>query len=399
MRGSNGFKGDLMPKQGEIKSLTGLRGIAACWVVLFHYVTAFHHAELDQKLRTDSSLGFRLVEAFLVHGYLAVDLFFVLSGFVMAFTYGGVFEARLSLRAYLDFLGKRLGRVYPLYIALTVTAAVLSYAGISALIPPSPEDLACNALLIQAWGIADSIDVPAWSISTELAAYLLFPLLVRIVLVGHPARCWAAVAAAAMVLILVATRTAAELHQVIGGTVFRGGPLDASRFSTLYPLLRCFAGFTLGLSAFRLAQAAPVRRVLAARSVGDIGLIALLALIIAPGSDVVLVLLFVPFIIALATGQSCTAQLLSKGALHWLGLISYSIYLTHFPLEDALHFPLRAALDALHVPHAITASGLAILVPVLALSAATYYGIEKPGRNWSRRVLEQTAPDRLRSGA
>ena len=185
-----------MLKRGEIKSLTGLRGVAACWVVLFHYITAFHHAELDQNLSTKSSAGFRLVELFFVHGYLAVDLFFILSGFVMALTYGGAFEAGISSRAYLDFLGKRLGRVYPLYIALTAAVAVLSYAGIGTVNPPSPVDLASNVLLIQAWGIADSIDVPAWSISTEFAAYLLFPLLVRIIPVGHWARCWAAARAA-----------------------------------------------------------------------------------------------------------------------------------------------------------------------------------------------------------
>jgi peptidoglycan/LPS O-acetylase OafA/YrhL len=379
--------------QGEIRSLTGLRGVAACWVVLFHYIMVFHQADLIQNLSTESTISLTVTRAILLHGYLAVDLFFVLSGFVMALTYSASFRARLSVSAYLDFLSKRLGRVYPLYIALTAAIAVLGYAGVSTFKAPTQVSLASNVLLVQAWGIADSIDIPAWSISTEFASYLLFPLLVRIVLAKHWVRCWAAAAAAAMILVLVATRTTTELHQLIGGTAFRAGPLDASRFATAYPLLRCLAGFTLGLFAFRLAQAAPVRRVLAGRFVGDVGLIALLALMAVPGSDVVLVLLFVPFVIALATGQSYTARHLSGNVLYWLGLVSYSIYLTHFPVEDWLQFPLRAKLDALHVPHAVAVSGAAMILPVLALSTMTYYGIERPGRDWTRRVLgKRSAP-------
>ena len=387
MRDSGNPKGKLMLKQDEIKSLTGLRGIAACWVVLFHYIMVFHHADLIQNQSTGGTISLAITRAILLHGYLAVDLFFVLSGFVMALTYGRLFEASFSISAYLDFLSKRLGRVYPLYIALTAAIAVLGYTGVSTFKAPTQTSLASNVLLIQAWGIADSIDIPAWSISTEFAAYLLFPLLVRIILVGHWARCWAAAVVAAMILVLVSTRTTTELHQVIRGTAFRAGPLDASRFATAYPLLRCFAGFTLGLLAFRLAQAARVRQVLAKRFAGDIGLVALLALMAVSGSDVVLVLLFVPFVIALATGQSYTARHLSGNVLHWLGLVSYSIYLTHFPVEDWLQVPLRAKLDALHVPHAVAVSGMAMILPVLALSAMTYYGIERPGRDWTRRVL------------
>jgi hypothetical protein len=63
-----------MLKRGEIKSLTGLRGVAACAVVLYHYQGS------------DAGLG-----RFVLHGYTAVDLFFALSGFVMALTYAGAF--------------------------------------------------------------------------------------------------------------------------------------------------------------------------------------------------------------------------------------------------------------------------------------------------------------------
>ncbi|HJS87852.1 MAG TPA: acyltransferase [Acetobacteraceae bacterium] len=368
-----------MLRQGEIKSLTGLRGVAACWVVVFHY------ANLGPNIT--GSVGPELAKTLVRHGYLAVDLFFVLSGFVMALTYGSAFKAGFSTHAFLEFLGKRLGRVYPLYIAITLIMAGLAYAGLSTRAPPSLLGLTSNVLLIQAWGIAASVDGPAWSISTEFAAYLLFPLLVRMVLVGHWARSWAAAATATAILVVVATRTTVELHQIVGGIVVRAGPLDVSRFATAYPLLRCLAGFTLGLFAFRLAQAGAVRRFLAMPFAGDLGLIAVLTLMAVPGSDVLLVLLFVPLVIALAAEQSFIAKKLASGILYWLGLVSYSIYLTHWFAQELFRSSFRASLEALHVPHAFPISGVLTIAPMLVLSALTYYGIEKPGRDWVRKLL------------
>jgi peptidoglycan/LPS O-acetylase OafA/YrhL len=54
-----------------------------------------------------------LLTTLIAHGYLAVDLFFVLSGFVMALNYGSLFETRMSFLAYRRFLGRRIARIYP----------------------------------------------------------------------------------------------------------------------------------------------------------------------------------------------------------------------------------------------------------------------------------------------
>ena len=83
----------------EIRALTGLRGIASLYVVLFHY---FQPLPLVGYLRT-----------LLGHGYLAVDLFFVLSGFVMALNYGSRFAAGAHWPEYRLFLCRRFARVYP----------------------------------------------------------------------------------------------------------------------------------------------------------------------------------------------------------------------------------------------------------------------------------------------
>jgi peptidoglycan/LPS O-acetylase OafA/YrhL len=150
----------------EIRSLTGLRGIAAVYVVIFHY---FLGVGMSNPLKT-----------LLAHGYLGVDLFFVLSGFVMALNYGHLFETGFSFLAYRTFLGRRIARIYPLYVAGTLVGFVLTQA---ALIEPlrsgsTSGNLVANLLMVQSWGVGQSYDPPAWSISTEWAAYLLFPLLV-----------------------------------------------------------------------------------------------------------------------------------------------------------------------------------------------------------------------------
>lgn len=78
--------------------------------------------------------------------------------------------------------------------------------------------------------------------------------------------------------------------------------------------------------------------------------------------------------------------------IFWLGEISYSIYLVHRPIESITRNPLVAILEKHHVPHAYTISGLLPLVLTLLVSAATFYGIEKPARNWSRRFMGSKSP-------
>jgi peptidoglycan/LPS O-acetylase OafA/YrhL len=99
--------------RSEIRSLTGLRGVAAAYVVLYH----MHLFELCSGAAA----------TVLTHGYLAVDLFFVLSGFVMALTYAELFEGGFSAGRYRDFLVRRIARVYPLYVVVTLVCYLLNH--------------------------------------------------------------------------------------------------------------------------------------------------------------------------------------------------------------------------------------------------------------------------------
>jgi peptidoglycan/LPS O-acetylase OafA/YrhL len=353
----------------EIRSLTGLRGVAACVVMAYHFSTGWVLPEPAQTM--------------LRHGYLAVDLFFVLSGFVMALTYGARFRTA-ARGVYADFLVRRLGRIYPLYIVAAIVA--VSFGLQESYVRLSAAGLLANGLLIQTWGLADCYLGPAWSLSTELGAYVVFPVLVRLALRRASVAACAGLAAC-LLLVFLATRSTPTLHQVIDGEEWRAGPLDVFGPFTLYPLLRCLAAFTLGMLAFRAARSRRFARPAATETAGILSAVLVLALMMAPDADIAIVLSFVALIIALASSTSIVARLLASRVPYWLGLVSYSIYLLHVLVERSARDTISAALHAAHVPHAAGLTMLALCGVSIALAAASYALIEKPGRELVRALL------------
>jgi peptidoglycan/LPS O-acetylase OafA/YrhL len=92
--------------RGELRGLTGLRIVAAVWVVLFH----FHFTPLPGVAEVSAVLG-----PLIANGALGVDLFFVLSGFVIAYTYLEKLGPRLRAGATVRFVWARASRMWPLY--------------------------------------------------------------------------------------------------------------------------------------------------------------------------------------------------------------------------------------------------------------------------------------------
>lgn len=370
-----------MSKSGEIRSLTGLRGVAAIFVVAYHLLSGMISNPANENMAV----------VFLRHGYLAVDLFFVLSGYVMALTYANLFASGFRTQAFADFLGRRIGRVYPAYIAATAIVATYDFGTTPWRGVESEVALVTNALMVQSWGFSNSIVGPGWSVSTEFAAYFFFPILVGAVLQGKRKWVWASAALATATLLLVATRSSATLHQgaELGA---RDGPLHVYGTGTAFLVLRCLGGFTLGMVGFRLAQHPEVKRQAGRMFAGDVAMASVIMLMLVPNSDVALVLLFMPLIITLAEQQSLSAAFLSSPVMHWLGLISYSLYLVHQPIDLHLRKPMFALMEKFNVPHAYTAAAIAISIPVIIVAVASYYGIEKPGRTWSRRLFKVGRP-------
>lgn len=354
----------------EIRSLTGLRGIAAIYVMLYHY---FAGQAFSNPATT-----------ILAHGYLAVDLFFVLSGFVMALNYGGMFEASWSARTYWQFLGRRIARVYPLYLALTLVAAVLVIAGLQKLLPVHSfwPTLAANVAMVQSWGLlTNSLDGPAWSISSEWAAYLLFPLLLGPTLFrSAAAACAAAVAGLAAVGVLCLVPVALQTK------AFPAMLLDVHEPAFALPVIRCLAEFVLGLVAYRVSRSAP--GYLRGASLAPLGLCGGLLLLLAiPKSDFFVVVLIPALIVSLTSVQSLPARLLGSRIFETLGLLSYSIYLTHDLMDVPMSWT-RRLVEQHGFSHGQSFAAIVGVVLTAGASVACYRLIEQPGRRWLRLVFE-----------
>src|SRR3954447_21165602 len=184
---------------GEIKALTSLRGIAAMMVVFQHFsVTAQQHSEVT-------------IPSLVPHGYIAVDLFFVLSGFIMAYTYLADFRAH-GVQAFPGFIMKRVARIVPLNtfaVLFVLAAGAVSMKCLDRNIFHAstniPFDAISNLIMVQGLGVGLNLNAPSWSISTEFAAYFAFPLFLWLVFkqrwafaVGAIAVCFAVLAVIAL---------------------------------------------------------------------------------------------------------------------------------------------------------------------------------------------------------
>jgi peptidoglycan/LPS O-acetylase OafA/YrhL len=170
-------------RSGEIKALSGLRIVAAVWVVLFHFRPLLEQAAPDFRSALAPVLNC---------GAQGVDLFFILSGFVLTWTYLDKMGESWSTRATLHFLWLRLARVWPVYLVTLHLAALWIIFTLYIGHVPSKAVDQLNAvsyvrqlLLVQLWFQpffdGSSWDGPAWSISAEWLAYLLFGVLVLVI--------------------------------------------------------------------------------------------------------------------------------------------------------------------------------------------------------------------------
>jgi peptidoglycan/LPS O-acetylase OafA/YrhL len=371
-------------KSPEIKSLTGMRGIAALAVTLYH---------LYPFNRTSDPLIAHVQSK----GYLCVDLFFVLSGYVMALNYGPMFTGRFRGARLGDFLLRRIARLYPIYIAvlgvrvaytLLVVGNFHSRDAWLAVTTDHPaRDLLANVLLVQSWHMAPSINGQAWSISTEWAAYFLFPVLVPLVLLGR--RRSAVLAAIGASLLIVAAMT---LDATDGA--YHSGALDAYDGMGMSPLLRCLGGFSLGMVCYRASQQPVVSRIASTDLFGMAVLALLVAGLLLRAPDLVLYAAFPALVLCLSGNRGWLDQLFSSRPVFLLGVLSYSIYMLH----PFLIVPLRTTEtdlgQYLPVAAADLLAGTAIMAFLLGSSAITYAYVEKPGRVLLRAIRLPGAPAR-----
>jgi peptidoglycan/LPS O-acetylase OafA/YrhL len=352
----------------RLDALTGIRGVAA-WLVVFYHVRASIHQIVPQD-----------VIALCAKGYLAVDLFFVLSGFVLWFNYGERLHEGGRAQVW-PFLWRRFSRVWPLHAFILAVFVALALA-LVATGNPNPRyplaELPLHFLLIQNWGFTDHLrwNDPAWSISTEFAAYLVFPLIAATVR-------WERLSAPALLTIALGLCAGIAVLFTAAGT----GSLGEHIVSL--GLWRCLAEFSLGVVACLLWRKWHGKAGAAAWTA--IGSAAILSAGLGLGlpETVFVPALFFSAILALSLDRGPMARALSTRAAVYLGEISYSTYLSHFLLW--IVFKMAFVGHDLQIGWPGLAGYMAM---VAAASVCLYHGVEKPAQKWlnARRPRWARAP-------
>lgn len=355
----------------RFEALDGWRGIAALAI-------AFYHVPIAHPLREWAR--FKNMELF-------VDLFFVLSGFVMMHAWGSRLAGVETGRR---FMLKRFFRVFPLHVAILFGFFAFELArygaGFVMRVPgegaPFADDrslaaLISNILMLQSLGLHGTTtwNGPAWSISVEFWTYLIF--------------------AAAMIF----GRGRIWLLAALAGLGFAGIALLSPIFLFAthdYGLFRAVFGFFVGALAYRLHAgtpgAAPAGTVVELALVG--AMLGWLTLTGLDASSLLTPFVFAALILGFANGRGLVTRLLENGAVQALGRWSYSIYLVHALLFYGLRLALVMAEKALGKTLTVAgagserifslgagwADGLAILA-LLALTICV--------SKWSYRLIEQ----------
>lgn len=361
----------------DIPSLTGLRGVAAVWVMLFHVSMA---APL---------LGAAWISRLVVlpDGWVGVDLFFVLSGFILMWVHGGEF-IRPSAAVTGRFAAARIVRIYPLSLAVLGLIVLLTWADpafvawYKTLNPDnySSAALVRTALLATRWVDAGGGEwnQPVWSLSAELVGYGAFPVLAWLLMARSPA---AAVATAATSLIALA------LFQIATGTA------GVNAIDQISVLMRMACGFTAGMAVCRVRQLTGDQH---ARLAGLVAIIVCAAVVCcclfrfgklaAPAGFTLMI-----FCLSFRTG-GLDRVLASRPVMH-LGRISFPLYLVH--VTPMLWLVSRYRLAPLG-PVAASALVLAYIAGCLALATVLHRLVERPSHGWIRRWLTPGSGPRVR---
>lgn len=350
----------------HLKPLTSMRFLAAFWVVMFHY-----WPKLDLGAATGWTPGL------VARGYLGVELFFVLSGFILCHVYLENFGGQKF--RYGAFLWARLARVYPLHLATLVGVGLL---GIGAMIGGISIDdsilswasLPANLTMTHAWGLAPEAgwNHPSWSISAEWFAYLTFPI--------FAVAAWKLRDRPGLALGL-ATASLFTLYAVFEAVA--GFPLTQATID--WGALRIVPCFAFGCAAYLAWRAGGLTR-------PGVMAVAVTALILVCAGlqmwDGLTVALFGVLILALA-GLSGRGGLLESRTGVWLGEISYSVYMVCVPWKLlAINGLARLNGGSEYLPWWMWAPAVLAIVPLAGL---THHLIERPARSAMRRWAERRA--------
>lgn len=361
-----------------LSNLTPLRGIAALWVFTFHF---------------NPDLGYFVPESsthLVSKGYLMVDLFFIMSGFIIMHVYQKSFESGLNPKNFKRFFVARFARIYPLHLFTLIVLMLwvwrmdahpmLSYI-------MSPAAIPTHLALLHSFGIHDVFtwNVPSWSISAEWWAYIAFPFLALFL------SRWKKPAALVLLLFVVLSYFALMFW------LPRKDPFNPAAIvphnldiSFDYGFLRGLAGFVSGMLVYKIYESNLFRKIFQQDWMSLLIILPTLYFLHVGINDGFFMILFSGIVYCFACNRGTLHSICNFRFAQYLGKISYSIYL----VSGLVGFSLKS--QQIRLPGIlINESGgtsaafltglgwfLLILTINIGLSSLTYYGIEKPCRKF-----------------
>jgi peptidoglycan/LPS O-acetylase OafA/YrhL len=370
-------------RKPHLGALDGLRFFAAINIVVYHFGLT-HLSRMPDWLITIAS-----------HGRESVSLFFVLSGFVLAFAYLGNSNApEIDAKS---FWIARLARTYPVYLFATLLAAIITIyqlaqtSSIDVVLDHTVRVATLMLPMFQAWvPWAENWNFPAWALSVEVFFYLIFPF--AGVLIARLKRRELVLCLIALYLISLSAPSA----QIWMGSVFGQGGLGFIPQGEVWrldanPVLN-LPTFLIGICLGRLfleqkesdkgvTEALPFGWILSL--VGAITTIAVLAgFTFGLPANALYVPAFGLLVYGLAFSHGPLAWVLSLPGLLILGEASYAIYILQYPIWQWV----QILQQSMHIPYPATGSAFVIYTIILvAFSIGTLYCIEKPTRNLIRQ--------------
>lgn len=348
----------------KLNQLAGLRGICAWWVVIYHSL-----ALLGDSLPSP-------LAALLVHGYLAVDLFFLLSGFVIFLGYHVSLSTDFP-RSVKKFYWHRFTRIYPLhavmlggYLGLFLAYYFFSSSGS----PPGSYTWSTffqSMFLVHMWVGSDlTWNVPSWSISSEWFVYMFFPLM------AYGLR---KIQGGIRLHLVTLLAIACMLHLIYSFSGVTSLGAEIPRMALIRTMLEFLMGVLVGslyvnhkdfLQQYRHAFLA-----------GFLVLCTAYTVIHVP-DHVLIPIAFALLIAYLSTTSSWITRFLSAPPLVYLGEISYSTYMVHYLVYDLLKALFISDLEQANPLYV----WLSFLV-VLLLSMLLHHVVDMPSQKFFRRSI------------
>lgn len=353
----------------KIQELESIRGLAAL-LVLFYHIPQWNNL-LDIGVINNS--------------YLMVDLFFILSGFLIHTIYSPRIHSTSDLYRF-QFL--RLGRLYPVHLVFLLAFLLievtkyfaerklgLSNVRASSFSTNTPQALIEQFLLLQSVlsNNAATFNSPAWSISVEFYTYFIFGLFV-LVLRDQAVKVFASLTLTSL-LILTMNHTPESDN-----------------------LLRCLTGFFIGCLTAHASQRSRIKPHRYFSIAVLISIILFLQVKPPQYLDILIYFLVPPLIFSIMRNRNgFLNKILNARILVWLGALSYSLYMSHSLViwgvanifKRVLQRP-EIPIDGVYVlqltPFETAVACCIIITAVLLLSQMTYEWIEKPFRQKSRRI-------------